>query len=205
MTPNNSTFQARILIFCFFADCVLWRHPALLYTKDTLTSPLTSLSNESHQTEAVKLFKVRFKFFKVLSCLLYPFKSSQMYHKIPSNNFKGIKSQLYIFEFLAVDCMIFFLPRPCKLRNFPLQFFLILFFYNFQSCQLFTSVAVESAGIDYHVVLAQNALQQCLDIPELQDELMCALIKQTSRHMSTKIGVQVLNRLRHRVSVLCLA
>nr|XP_018897764.1 PREDICTED: uncharacterized protein CG43867 isoform X3 [Bemisia tabaci] len=98
-------------------NCVLWRHPALLYTKDTLTSPLTSLSNESHQTEAVKLFK---------------------------------------------------------------------------SCQLFTSVAVESAGIDYHVVLAQNALQQCLDIPELQDELMCALIKQTSRHMSTKIGVQQL-------------
>lgn len=53
------------------------------------------------------------------------------------------------------------------------------------------SVAVEQAGIDYHVVLAQNALQQCLDVPELQTELMCALTKQTSKHTSHKLGVQV--------------
>lgn len=70
----------------------------------------------------------------------------------------------------------------------------------FQSCQLFTSVAVESAGIDYHVVLAQNALQQSLDQWELQAELMCALVKQTSRHVHHKIGVQVFSKLRHRVS-----
>ena len=60
------------------------------------------------------------------------------------------------------------------------------------------SVAVDQAGIDYHVILAQNALQQCLEVPELQNELMCALIKQTSRpslfnanhlnHMSTNVG-----------------
>lgn len=71
----------------------------------------------------------------------------------------------------------------------------------FQCCQLFISVAVESAGIDYHVVLAQNALQQCLDQWELQAELLCALVKQTSRHMHQKVGVQVLSKLRHRVSV----
>ncbi|XP_072766026.1 uncharacterized protein CG43867 isoform X2 [Anoplolepis gracilipes] len=97
-------------------SCVLWRHPLLLHTKESITSPLTSLTSESLQTEAIKLFK---------------------------------------------------------------------------ACQLFMSVAVEQAGIDYHVVLAQNALQQCLDQPELQSEFICALVKQTSRHTQHRLGVQV--------------
>ncbi|KAL1138524.1 hypothetical protein AAG570_008587 [Ranatra chinensis] len=98
-------------------NCVLWRHPHLLHSKETISTPLTTLSSEALQAEAIKLFK---------------------------------------------------------------------------SCQLFTSVAVESAGIDYHVVLAQNALQQCLDQWELQAEMMCALVKQTSKHIHSKIGVQQL-------------
>ncbi|XP_024940193.1 uncharacterized protein CG43867 isoform X9 [Cephus cinctus] len=97
-------------------SCVLWRHPLLLHTKENITSPLTSLTSEALQTEAIKLFK---------------------------------------------------------------------------ACQLFMSVAVEQAGIDYHVVLAQNALQQCLDQPELQSEFICALVKQTSRHTQQRLGVQV--------------
>ncbi|XP_071579173.1 uncharacterized protein CG43867 isoform X3 [Temnothorax nylanderi] len=98
-------------------SCVLWRHPLLLHTKESITSPLTCLTSESLQTEAIKLFK---------------------------------------------------------------------------ACQLFMSVAVEQAGIDYHVVLAQNALQQCLDQPELQSEFICALVKQTSRHTQHRLGVQQL-------------
>ena len=59
----------------------------------------------------------------------------------------------------------------------------------FKSVQLFTSVVLDSSGIDYHVVLAQNAIQQCLDFPELQPELLSILIKQTSRHgASTRPG-----------------
>ena len=50
---------------------------------------------------------------------------------------------------------------------------------------------MDSAGIDYHVMLAANAIQQCLDIPDLQPELLCALIKQTSRPTHAKHGVQV--------------
>ncbi|KAK6621022.1 hypothetical protein RUM43_011325 [Polyplax serrata] len=96
-------------------NSVLWRHPMLLYTKDCITAPLTTLSTESLQSEAIKLFK---------------------------------------------------------------------------SCQLFMSAALEQAGIDYHVVLAQNALQLCLDQPELQSELICCLIKQTSRPIQQKQGVQ---------------
>lgn len=41
----------------------------------------------------------------------------------------------------------------------------------------------EEAAIDYHVSLAQNALQKCLDHPELQNEFYCQLIKQTSKHV----------------------
>ena len=52
----------------------------------------------------------------------------------------------------------------------------------FKSVQLFMSVVLDSSGIDYHVVLAQNAIQQCLDVVELQPELLSALIKQTSKH-----------------------
>ena len=40
---------------------------------------------------------------------------------------------------------------------------------------------MDAAGIDYHVMLAANALQQCLDVPELQPELLCVLVKQTNR------------------------
>ncbi|XP_034672159.1 uncharacterized protein CG43867 isoform X10 [Drosophila subobscura] len=61
----------------------------------------------------------------------------------------------------------------------------------FKSIQLFMSVAVNQPGIDYHVVLAQNALQHSLDMPELQTEMICILIKQTSRHMGQKLSVGV--------------
>ncbi|CAH2268829.1 jg25044, partial [Pararge aegeria aegeria] len=112
-------------------NCVLWRHPNLLYSKENITTPLTSLNSEALQAEALKLFK----------------------------------------------CV-----------------------------QLFMSVAVEHAGIDYHVVLAQNALQQCLEVGELQDELASALCKQTAPHAPSKHGVQVRARSRHRVSApACLA
>ena len=74
-----------------------------------------------------------------------------------------------------------------------------------QSLLLFTNVIMDSAGIDYHVMLAGNVFQQCLDNPGLQEELLCALCKQTSRIMtqSSKHGVQVKNkpsRLHTRVS-----
>ncbi|XP_065213244.1 uncharacterized protein CG43867 isoform X3 [Planococcus citri] len=110
------------------ASNVLWKHPLLLHTKETLTTSLTTLPSETLVMEALKLFKC---------------------------------------------------------------------------CQLFMSVAVESAGIDYHVVLAQNALQQCLDNWQLQAELLCALIKQTSPHSAHKMGVQVLSKLRHRSLFAC--
>ncbi|XP_040581773.1 uncharacterized protein CG43867 isoform X4 [Lepeophtheirus salmonis] len=55
----------------------------------------------------------------------------------------------------------------------------------FKSLQLFMTVVMDSAGIDYHVVLAANAIQHCIDVPELHQELLCALIKQTSRHCAS--------------------
>ncbi|XP_043931003.1 pleckstrin homology domain-containing family H member 2 [Protopterus annectens] len=84
----------------------VWRHPALCYSKEGISSPLTTLPSEALQTEAIKLFK---------------------------------------------------------------------------SCQLFINVAIDSPAIDYHVSLAQSALQVCLTHPELQNEMYCQLIKQTRR------------------------
>ncbi|XP_067143938.1 uncharacterized protein CG43867-like isoform X2 [Centruroides vittatus] len=98
-------------------NSVIWRHPLLLYSKDSISQPLTTLPSEQLQTEAVKLFK---------------------------------------------------------------------------SIQLFISVPLDTSGIDYHVALAQNALQQCLTFPELQNEFFCQLIKQTSRHCYQRLGVQQL-------------
>lgn len=37
---------------------VLWKHPIILYSKDNITTPLTSLNSEELQNEALKLFKV---------------------------------------------------------------------------------------------------------------------------------------------------
>lgn len=121
----------------------MWRHPILLHTKESITSPLSSLQSEMLQAEAIKLFKVIFT----------------TLNSKPAFAFKPI-------EFFSVSSFI-------------------------QSCQLFMSVAVNQPGIDYHVVLAQNALQQCLDMIELQAELICILVKQTSRHTSQKLGAGV--------------
>uniref|UniRef100_A0A672QAT8 Pleckstrin homology, MyTH4 and FERM domain containing H2 n=1 Tax=Sinocyclocheilus grahami TaxID=75366 RepID=A0A672QAT8_SINGR len=51
----------------------------------------------------------------------------------------------------------------------------------FKTCQLFINVAIDTPAIDYHVTLAQCALQVCLTHPELQNEIYCQLIKQTRK------------------------
>ncbi|XP_057703666.1 pleckstrin homology domain-containing family H member 2 isoform X2 [Corythoichthys intestinalis] len=84
----------------------IWRHPTLCFSKEGLSSPLTTLPSQALQTEAVKLFK---------------------------------------------------------------------------TCQLFINVAIDAPAIDYHVSLAQSALQVCLTHPELQNEFFCQLIKQTRK------------------------
>uniref|UniRef100_A0A8C6UY96 Pleckstrin homology domain containing, family H (with MyTH4 domain) member 2 n=1 Tax=Neogobius melanostomus TaxID=47308 RepID=A0A8C6UY96_9GOBI len=91
----------------------IWRHPTLCFSKEALTSPLTTLPSQALQTEAVKLFK---------------------------------------------------------------------------TCQLFINVAIDAPAIDYHVSLAQSALQVCLTHPELQNELFCQLIKQTRRRQPQQPG-----------------
>ncbi|MCL4143506.1 UNVERIFIED_CONTAM: hypothetical protein GTU68_014369 [Idotea baltica] len=96
-------------------NCVLWRHPLLLHSKEAIANPFMTLPTAQLQSEAIKLFK---------------------------------------------------------------------------SCQLYTSVLMEPSAIDYHVVLCQNALHLCLSHPELQAELFCGLVKQTSAHTQAKPGVQ---------------
>lgn len=60
--PNAGTQYEQLVQRLMETDgdpsCVLWRHPLLLHTKENITSPLTSLTSEVLQTEAIKLFKV---------------------------------------------------------------------------------------------------------------------------------------------------
>ncbi|XP_054827182.1 pleckstrin homology domain-containing family H member 1 isoform X2 [Eublepharis macularius] len=60
----------------------------------------------------------------------------------------------------------------------------------FKSCQLFINVPVGAPSIDYHVSLAQTALQVCLTHNELQNEIYCQLVKQTSRPVQNHSVVQ---------------
>lgn len=64
-------------------------------------------------------------------------------------------------------------------RGVPVLTALIIF-PVLQSCQLFINVPVEAPSVDYHVSLAQTALQVCLTHTELQNEIYCQLVKQTS-------------------------
>ncbi|XP_017319141.1 pleckstrin homology domain-containing family H member 2 [Ictalurus punctatus] len=88
------------------SDSQVWRHPMLCFSKEALSTPLTTLPSQALQTEAIKLFK---------------------------------------------------------------------------TCQLFINVVIDTPAIDYHVTLAQCALQVCLAHSELQNEIYCQLIKQTRR------------------------
>lgn len=59
--PSMIHVKCKVLdfqIFSFSSDCVMWRHPILLHTKEQITSPLSSLHSEMLQSEAIKLFKV---------------------------------------------------------------------------------------------------------------------------------------------------
>ena len=50
---------AHYIVFFIQSDCNFWRNPLLLHSKDSITSPLTTLSSETLHNEAIKLFKVK--------------------------------------------------------------------------------------------------------------------------------------------------
>lgn len=45
-------------VFSFLPDSSLWKLPLMLYTKDAIREPLTTLPSEELQSKAVELFKV---------------------------------------------------------------------------------------------------------------------------------------------------
>lgn len=45
--------------------CAVWRHPVMTYSKDPITTPLTTFTSEEIQAEALKLFRVSHSFLKV--------------------------------------------------------------------------------------------------------------------------------------------
>ncbi|XP_057315067.1 pleckstrin homology domain-containing family H member 2-like [Hydractinia symbiolongicarpus] len=53
-----------------------------------------------------------------------------------------------------------------------------------KSIQLFSNTPINETAIDYHISLSQDIVQVCLTYPELQTEIYCQLIKQTSKYRS---------------------
>lgn len=85
-------------------SCVLWRHPLLLHTKESITSPLTSLTSESLQTEAIKLFKVETVFRRFfLRSLHLQFTTNVLRFIL----YKTIISTIYCFNFFQF-CVNFY-------------------------------------------------------------------------------------------------
>lgn len=125
-------FMRSCLTESLLLDSQIWKHPMLVFSKEALLSPLTTLPSQALQTEAVKLFKVH--------------------------------SQTACYQANTV------VPSSFVLCS--------------QTCQLFINVAIDAPAIDYHVSLAQSALQVCLAHPELQNEIFCQLIKQTRKRQS---------------------
>ena len=66
--------------------------------------------------------------------------------------------------------------------------------FMLQSCHMFTNVAIDPSALEHHVRQAQSVLSTCQRTRELQNELYCQLIKQTSPHQAPhiKTPVQVL-------------
>ncbi|KAL4238975.1 Pleckstrin y domain-containing H member 2 [Mactra antiquata] len=54
--------------------------------------------------------------------------------------------------------------------------------HMFQNVHQFLCTMIESHSLEVHVTLAQSIFHQCILQPQLQNELYCQLIKQTSRH-----------------------
>jgi len=54
----------------------------------------------------------------------------------------------------------------------------------FKSIQLFSTTPINETAVDYHISLAQDIIKTCLTHPELQTEIYCQLIKQTSKYRS---------------------
>ncbi|GAB1608428.1 pleckstrin homology domain-containing family H member 1-like isoform X1, partial [Argonauta hians] len=88
-------------------NSIYWKNLKMLHTKESITSPLTTLPSEELQQKGVDLFKL-------------------------------------VYQYMAT------------------QF--------------------DTRALDYHVTLAQTILGLCIEHPQLQNELFCQLIRQTSRH-----------------------
>ena len=69
-----------------------------------------------------------------------------------------------------------------KPTKFVFTFLIFCYILLSQSIQLFSTTPVNETAIDYHIALAQDVLQNCLNHAELQTEIYCQLIKQTSKY-----------------------
>ena len=165
--PCDMFSLAPVCLSVSLSDSQIWRHPMLCFSKEALSSPLTTLPSQALQTEAVKLFKVNTWIHRCTALI-----------EVLSRNLLAGESFFYNLQFHAALIWYSVLHHKVQIISPPASVSCIL---SPQTCQLFINVAIDAPAIDYHVSLAQSALQVCLTHPALQNEFFCQLIKQTRR------------------------
>ncbi|XP_065062028.1 pleckstrin homology domain-containing family H member 2-like [Rhopilema esculentum] len=73
---------------------------------------------------------------------------------------------------VLIRCPLSTLPSP-ELNNEAIRLF--------KSLTLYSTTPLNEKAIDYHISLAQDTIQSCFNHPELQTEIYCQLIKQTTK------------------------
>eukprot|EP00794_Sanderia_malayensis_P020288 gene20287-22274_t len=69
----------------------------------------------------------------------------------------------------------------------------------FKSISLYSTTPINERAIDYHISLAQDILQTCFTHPELQTEICCQLIKQTTK-LRQRHGISQMHGVLNRSS-----
>uniref|UniRef100_A0AAQ5WWL0 Pleckstrin homology domain containing, family H (with MyTH4 domain) member 2 n=1 Tax=Amphiprion ocellaris TaxID=80972 RepID=A0AAQ5WWL0_AMPOC len=101
------------------ANSQIWRHPVLCFSKEALSSPLTTLPSQALQTEAVKLFKpstyhVSLAQSALQVCLAHPELQNEFFCQLIKQTRKrqphGHPGPLQGWQFLAL-CVGLFLPQ----------------------------------------------------------------------------------------------
>ncbi|KAJ3610038.1 hypothetical protein NHX12_022132, partial [Muraenolepis orangiensis] len=115
---------------------------------------------------------------KAFTIAVHPQERGPTYLRIESRHEK--ESWLYHLS-VAAGAMLGKSALVCPLTTLPSRALQTEAVKLFKTCQLFINVAIDAPAIDYHVSLAQSALQVCLTHPELQNEFFCQLIKQTRK------------------------
>ena len=114
-----TSFQLHVCL----SDSQIWRHPMLCFSKEALSSPLTTLPSQALQTEAVKLFKVHAVLLEKTSTwaniqMIILFKKSLIYSFLCTTMILPFAPIFYKHLFFCVSLLPFTHRLPSDLSAF---------------------------------------------------------------------------------------